>query len=91
MAFGNEGFNLDPPRCDQANGEMAGFPNERTGVDPRHLKKGNVLWVDSHADSQSLANLGYKLEPDGAFRFDGDNSFWSGKGQDVPWLPGYRF
>lgn len=89
--YGNEGFNLDPPRIDLANGESAGFPDDWTGVEARHVRKCNVLWVDSHADPNSAAELGYHVEEDGRYIPDGNNGLWSGTGRDVAWTSGYRF
>jgi len=85
--MGNEGFNLDPPRV---TAEMASAPY-RTSVDPRHLGKSTVLWVDGHAELQTPANLGYKFDAEGRCLQEGDNSLWSGIGKDVPWEPGYGF
>lgn len=89
-AFGNEGFNLDPPKIDLSAGEAAGFPSERTSVDDRHLGKGNVLWVDGHASGESLLSLGYNLAPDGKVLMDGNNSKWSASGRDIGWTPSTR-
>lgn len=89
--FGNEGFNLDPPRVDSSNGEMALLSlGVRSAADPRHATRANVLWADSHASAASLKQLGYELEPDGTIARDGDNSKWSTNGLDVPWKPGFR-
>jgi prepilin-type processing-associated H-X9-DG protein len=88
--FGNEGFNLDPPWVDQANGEMANFdktPQSRTAADPRHNYKANVLWVDGHASGNTPQELGYETEPNGRFTFDGDNTQWTGNASNVPWTP----
>jgi prepilin-type processing-associated H-X9-DG protein/prepilin-type N-terminal cleavage/methylation domain-containing protein len=85
--FGNEGFNLDPPRCDPVNGEMAGLPDERTAADPRHRGKANVLFVDGHAAGHTLPELGYRLQGDGVVLLDGENNQWTGDGTDVPWTP----
>lgn len=88
--LGSEGFNLDPPRVDPTNGEMASFPDERSAVDPRHSGgKAAVLFVDAHASTQTPISLGYKFNADGSFAFDGDNSRWSTRGDDVAWTPGY--
>jgi len=89
--FGNEGFNLDPPRIDASNGEAAGFPSKRSAVDPRHLGKAAVMFVDSHASLELPVNLGYRILDDGSYAFDGNNSMWSGTGRDVAWVPGYGF
>ncbi|UCG17815.1 MAG: prepilin-type N-terminal cleavage/methylation domain-containing protein [Phycisphaerales bacterium] len=86
--FGNEGFNLDPPRVDATNGEMAKFdrtPQSRTAADPRHRKRAGVLWLDAHADARTLAGLGYQVQPDGVIGFEGDNRQWSGQGTDISW------
>jgi len=88
--FGNEGFNLDPPRVDPVAGEMADLPEHRTAVDPRHRGRGNVLRLDGHAAAQTPEQLGYKLDPDKTVRLDGDNSQWSGNGLDVPWTPEFQ-
>jgi prepilin-type N-terminal cleavage/methylation domain-containing protein len=90
--YGNEGFNLDPPHVDEINGEMAEFdeePQAATAVHPRHLRRASVLWLDAHADGQNLEQLGYKVKPDGAVAFDGDNTLWSGIGRDVAWTLDY--
>ncbi len=85
--LGNEGFNLDPPRVDPDNGEMAGLEEQhRSAADPRHSGRASVLWVDGHADSNTLQRLGYQIAPDGVINFDGSNRLWSGDGRDVPWL-----
>jgi prepilin-type processing-associated H-X9-DG protein len=91
--FGNEGFNLDPPWVDQADGEMAGFddaPQARTAVDPRHREFGNVLWVDGHASGSRLEELGYRLKDNGAVDYLGENVQWTGVGRDEPWTPAFR-
>ena len=88
--FGNEGFNLDPPRVDPAHGEMAGVPDERTAADPRHRGQANVLWLDGHASGHTLPQLGYKLDPDGVVLLDGENNQWSGSGADVAWTPEFK-
>ncbi|MEE8169667.1 MAG: type II secretion system protein [Phycisphaerae bacterium] len=91
--FGNEGFNLDPPRVDPGNGEMAGFtssPQARSAADPRHLGRASTLFVDGHTESLTLEQMGYELLPDGTIGLDGNNTMWSGKRTDVAWTPGYE-
>jgi len=86
--FGNEGFNLDPPWVDPAGGEMAildGGSPARTAADPRHRGGANVLWLDGHADRRTLEILGYRFDADGAIGFQGENSKWTGSGDDLPW------
>ncbi len=88
-ALGNEGFNLDPPRVDPSRGEMAGFGGNheaRTAVHDRHNRKGNVLWVDVHASSESLEDLGYKGDEDGVIGFEGDNRMFSIDHVDEAWI-----
>lgn len=90
--YGNEGFNLDPPWVDQANGEMANFddsPQSRTALHERHRQKGNVMWVDGHGSAETLKSLGYERRDDGSIDFFGDNSRWTGTGRDVPWTSDY--
>ena len=89
--YGNEGFNLDPPRIDWNQGEAAGFENvHRTAVDPRHRGRGNILWADSHGAPSTLADLGYEVLEDGTISGDGENTLWSTDGRDVSWTPEYR-
>jgi type II secretory pathway pseudopilin PulG len=86
--YGNEGFNLDPPRVDAERGEMAEFdgsPQSRTAAHARHLGRASVLWVDAHGDVQTPAGLGYDVQPDGVVTFDGDNTKWTGTGRDYAW------
>jgi prepilin-type N-terminal cleavage/methylation domain-containing protein/prepilin-type processing-associated H-X9-DG protein len=91
--LGNEGFNLDPPRVDPVNGEMANgdsTPQSRTAVDPRHRGRGNVLWVDAHASAQTMQELGYNIGAGESVLNDGDNSQWSGVMRDVAWTLTWR-
>lgn len=86
--FGNEGFNLDPPRVDPVNGEMAGFgdsPQVRTAIDTRHLERANVIWVDGHGTSEDFASLGYKLSDTDVVELDGNNRFFTTNNQDYAW------
>jgi prepilin-type processing-associated H-X9-DG protein len=84
--FGNEGFNLDPPRVDPVNGEMAGLDEaHRTAADPRHRGRSNILWLDGHADPQTLEDLGYAFNADGSIGFEGNNRLWSGSRKDRAW------
>ncbi len=84
--YGNEGFNLDPPRIDAAAGEIADHDGYRSAAHDRHLGRANILWMDAHADSQTLEALGYRSLPDGTITHDGDNSLWSLSGRDEAWL-----
>ncbi len=92
--YGNEGFNLDPPRVDPENGEMAGLEElHRSAADPRHSERASVLWVDGHVTLFTLRQLGYRTESDNSIAlgtdFTGtdqaDNTLWTGNGKDLPW------
>jgi prepilin-type N-terminal cleavage/methylation domain-containing protein/prepilin-type processing-associated H-X9-DG protein len=93
-AYGDEGFNMDPPRIDLANGgEIAGHsdtPPLRSAAHPRHREMANILWVDGHASAQTLEQLGYRYATDGSIGHDGDNTLWSGNGLDLPWTPEFQ-
>ncbi len=87
--YGNEGFNLDPPNVDPADGEMAEFdgtPQSRTAVDPRHLDTASVLWLDGHGSRDKLPALGYRTNADGAVPFDGQNQLFHVRGVDAAWV-----
>lgn len=84
--MGNEGFNLDPPRIDPMDGEMADRDDGlRTAADPRHADRASVLWVDTHVDAQPLAALGYEFESDGSVGMSGSNKLWTPTRQDYAW------
>ncbi|MFQ5423556.1 MAG: type II secretion system protein [Phycisphaerae bacterium] len=85
-AFGNEGFNLDPPRLDPDRGEIAERRGFRSAADDRHLGRANILWVDAHASVESLHSIGYRSDADGAVRTDGNNALWSASGRDETWI-----
>lgn len=89
-SMGNEGFNLDPPRVDPVNGEMASLDDshqDRTAVDPRHGRKANVLWVDGHASGETLESLGYDVDPvTGVVGLEGDNRFFHIKKLNEAWV-----
>ena len=85
--MGNEGFNLDPPRVDAVNGEMAGLEEgHNSAADDRHLGRVNVLWVDTHASAMTIEQLGYRVEANGVVRQDGNNSLWTPSHRDEAWI-----
>lgn len=86
-ALGNEGFNLDPPKVDAENGEMALLDEGyRSAVDERHLNKCNILWVDGHATPETYNTLGYKVAGDTKIvENDGNNKLWNTFREDVAW------
>jgi len=76
-AVGNHGWALDPPRltansdyCDDA----ARAPAHRSAPDPRHGNRANVAYCDGHVERQSLAELGYAVNPDGGVAATGGAS-----------------
>jgi type II secretory pathway pseudopilin PulG len=87
--YGNEGFNLDPPRVDTVNGEMANFdrsPQSASSAHARHLGTAAVLWMDAHCSRQTMEQLGYKVNPDGVVAFDGNNRLFHIDGKDEAWV-----
>ncbi len=88
-ALGNEGFNLDPPRIDLTRGEAASFKGDhigRTAIHERHVRKGNVLWVDGHCSSETLESLGYDVDPTGVVGFEGNNRSFHIRREDKAWI-----
>jgi len=88
-AYGNEGFNLDPPRVDPDHGEMASLKHDhaaRTALHPRHKDRGSVLWVDGHASGETLKTLGYDVDEEGVVTFEGDNKKFSVHHLDEAWV-----
>ncbi|HNQ24988.1 MAG TPA: prepilin-type N-terminal cleavage/methylation domain-containing protein [Phycisphaerae bacterium] len=87
-AFGNEGFNLDPPWVATGeHGEMADKETQvRSAVHDRHLGLANILWLDGHGSSETFATLGYEVEDStGIVQMTGKNLKWHPRRQDVPW------
>jgi prepilin-type processing-associated H-X9-DG protein len=85
-ALANEGFNLDPPRLDLANGEIADGDGYRSAADPRHSGRSNILWADGHAGSMTLEKLGYQVAADGVVGTEGNNALWSLTNRDEAWV-----
>lgn len=85
--YGNEGFNLDPPRVDEDNGEMAEFDEKkRTALDDRHVGRGGVLWLDGRAKLSTLKKLGYVVDENDIVTFEGNNEFFHNLFRDDPWI-----
>lgn len=92
-AYGNEGFNLDPPRLTNASDKCS---SHRSAVDPRHIRMVNAVYLDSHASTISPTDLGYATRGDGTAleQAEGDlvpnNRLFSGQvlDRDPPDLPG---
>lgn len=88
-AYGNEGFNLDPPRIDLERGEAAGFDTGqilRTALHARHSGRAGVLWVDTHASSDKPESIGYNMDDEGVFELDGDNRYFNIDHKDEAWV-----
>ncbi len=91
-ALGNEGFNLDPPRLTDTSDKCS---THRSAVDPRHMRRTNVVFLDAHASTMDPVNLGYAFAGDGRFveQAEGDliptNKYFSGTvaDKDPPNLP----
>ena len=66
-ARGNHGWTLDPPRLTSRSDRGSGDPGSpRTGLDPRHLEKANVIFCDGHGETVPPRKIGYRFLPNGA-------------------------
>ena len=87
-SLGNEGFNLDPPNIDPVRGELASHKSgkeARTAIHERHKHKGNVLWMDGHTSGETLHSLGYVVGEDGIVELNGNNRYFSIRGDNRAW------
>jgi prepilin-type processing-associated H-X9-DG protein len=70
--------------------EYGPLRREGLGFSPaqaRHLGRVNVLYLDGHVESNSLAELGYVLDINGVpYPDKGDNSRWNGHGYDFIYI-----
>jgi prepilin-type processing-associated H-X9-DG protein len=85
----NKGWCLDPPRMtstsDYADPEHRN-PPDRSGPDPRHNGKANVLFCDGHVQLMSPREMGYVVLADGSMPINGagaNNTLFSGRGTDA--------
>jgi len=94
-AWGNEGFNLDPPRVDLERGEMALLKEglkARSAIHERHNGKANILWLDGHVSPETFVTLGYVVDKETGvvlFGLDGEeahNRFFHADGEDLTWI-----
>lgn len=90
-ALGNEAYPLDPPRLLATSDRGTGSPSSpRSAVDPRHLTRVNAAFLDGHAATLSIEQLGYRLGPQGEYSDTGSaanpatNRLFSGDGTDKP-------
>jgi prepilin-type N-terminal cleavage/methylation domain-containing protein/prepilin-type processing-associated H-X9-DG protein len=97
LPHGKHSYSLDPPRLAtevnaDKHGPKAGSDGEygHSPVEMRHSTRGNVLFVDGHADPMRLGALGYALDDRGIVVADGSgasNHLWTGKGMDPEPIP----
>ena len=87
---GKHSYTLDPPKLAASKG-VATFgptagkdgPIGHSPVEARHGGKGDVSFVDGHAESITLAGLGYTQDQSGVVvPHVGNNRFWSGIDED---------
>ena len=57
----------------------------RSAVDPRHLKRANILWLDGHCSGEMFESLGYTVDEDGAIGLEGNNGRWSTDQRNRVW------
>lgn len=87
---GGHSYTLDPPKLAVSKG-VAKFgptagkdgPIGHSPVEARHGGRGNVSFIDGHAESITLTRLGYELDQSGiVVPGVGSNRLWSGIGKD---------
>ena len=88
FALGNKGWALDPPRLvassDYADPQQRA-PAHRSGPDPRHQRKANVVFCDAHVELITLQELGYIVNVDESMTAldpRASNRLFSGTGRD---------
>jgi len=88
FALANKGWALDPPRL-TASSDMADPQNRaednRSGPDPRHQKKSNVVFCDGHVELMAPQDMGYIVRPDQSMTATdtrASNRIFSGTGRD---------
>ncbi|MHC5109616.1 MAG: prepilin-type N-terminal cleavage/methylation domain-containing protein [Planctomycetota bacterium] len=104
MKHGKHSYTLDPPRLAVERRAQKFGPGESdvpgalgpglyqySPVEMRHGKRGNILFVDGHAEAQTHTDLGYELDEQGVpipitdpenGSFEASNKLWSGSGRD---------
>jgi prepilin-type processing-associated H-X9-DG protein len=88
FAWGNKGWSLDPPRLtptsDYADPQQRA-PANRSGPDPRHMRKANFAFCDGHVELKALQDVGYIVNYDesvAALDPRATNRYFSGSGRD---------
>ena len=87
---GKHSYTLDPPKLAASKGVSKFGPTAgkdgtigHSPVEARHIGRGSVSFVDGHAESMSLKQLGYEVDSDGVVTPGlGNNSLWSGNDRD---------
>ncbi len=87
-AMGNEAFSLDPPRLNPLGDIASGV--HRNGAHARHAGRVNAMFLDGHAATMRLDDMGYAANNDGSFVKFGPgtpgtlphNRLFSGTGND---------
>ena len=85
QGFREHAYTLDPPRLDQENTRVTEWGHETGPVPAGNYHSGRAVagWLDGHAKSISLDDLGYTVEDDsrGLVEVDaGSNRFFNGTG-----------
>jgi len=98
LGHGKHSYTLDPPRLATEVGATGFGPNaskagESLGHSPaeaRHAGRANVVFVDGHAESLTLTNLGYHVQNPGADMENvtpngpnATNRLWTGRNSDM--------
>ncbi|MHB9070216.1 MAG: prepilin-type N-terminal cleavage/methylation domain-containing protein [Sedimentisphaerales bacterium] len=83
IPHGGHSYTLDPPKVAQEAGAMSFGPSDtpllHSPASNRHNNKANTSFVDGHAKSMSLEQLGYVLDENGNVIADhpnGNNNLW---------------
>lgn len=102
---GKHSYSLDPPRLAVERDAMRFGPGSSdvpegldqstyafSPVEMRHGDRGNVVFVDGHAEAMTLADLGYELDEKGVAvpivdplggTYSASNKLWNGEGTDM--------
>ena len=94
LTHGQHAYTLDPPRLAHEKNATRFGPSSQLGipfspVELRHMNKGNVSFVDGHAEPMTYEQLGYATDANGvAIPMEGTdvigatNRFWTGNRRD---------
>jgi len=89
FAILDKGYLLDPPRMtadSDYDNDLYRSPPDRSGPDPRHQHKCNVVFCDGHVELMSPQEMGYVVLKDGSMPISGPgatNAMFSGNGADI--------